>query len=108
MEPLIKSRSKKEWLESCREIGVPCGPINDLAEAFAEPQVEDRQMLVSIPHDRAGELPLVGDPLKFSSRQPEPPSAPPELGEHTDEILGETGLSAAEIGELRSRGIVGE
>jgi crotonobetainyl-CoA:carnitine CoA-transferase CaiB-like acyl-CoA transferase len=107
MEPLIKSRSKKDWLKSCREIGVPCGPINDLAEAFAEPQVEDRQMLVSIPHDRAGELPLVGDPLKFSSRQPEPPSAPPELGEHTDEVLLEFGWSKEEIHALRRDGAIG-
>jgi crotonobetainyl-CoA:carnitine CoA-transferase CaiB-like acyl-CoA transferase len=86
---------------------VPCAPINDVAQTFAEPQVQHRGMAVSAPHPVAGVVPLVRSPLRFSDTPVDPPTAPPLLGQHTETILRERlGMHDERIADLRRRGIV--
>jgi len=89
--PLLKSiftlRRVDEWLSLLESAEIPCGPINTLDKAFANPQVAAREMLVTMEHPTIGDLPLVGSPLKFSATPVEYQLPPPRLGEHTDEIL---------------------
>jgi crotonobetainyl-CoA:carnitine CoA-transferase CaiB-like acyl-CoA transferase len=98
---LMKARTRANWLAALEAAKVPCGPINDLAEVFADPQVKARAMAIELPHPLAGQVRLVGSPMKFSATPVQYRHAPPLLGEHTDEILRELGLDAADIAALR-------
>ncbi|MDE2626525.1 MAG: CoA transferase [Burkholderiales bacterium] len=98
---LMKQRSRGDWLVSLEAAKVPCGPINDLAEVFADPQVLERAMTVQMPHPLAGSVRLVASPMKFSATPVQYQRPPPLLGEHTDEVLLELGLTDAEITALR-------
>ncbi len=98
---LMKQRSRGDWLVSLEAAKVPCGPINDLAEVFADPQVLERAMTVQMPHPLAGSVRLVASPMKFSATPVRYQRPPPLLGEHTDEVLLELGLNDAEITALR-------
>jgi len=100
-------RSKAEWLERLEAAGVPNGPINDLAQVFEEPQVKARGVKIELEHAAAGKLPLVASPMRFSGTPLEYRLAPPQLGEHTDEVLrGLLGKSEAEIAQLRAAGAI--
>ena len=99
---LMKGRTRSDWLASLEAAKVPCGPINDLAEVFADPQVLEREMTVQMPHPLAGSVRLVASPMKFSATPVQYRHPPPLLGEHTDKVLLELGLSEAEIAALRS------
>ena len=98
---LMKSRRRADWLEALEAAKVPCGPINDLAEVFADPQVRERAMTVQMPHPLAGRVELVASPMKFSATPVRYERPPPLLGEHTAEVLAELGLDAAEVDALR-------
>jgi crotonobetainyl-CoA:carnitine CoA-transferase CaiB-like acyl-CoA transferase len=98
---LVRARPSAFWLERLEDEGVPCGPINDLSQVFADPQVLARGMRVEMPHPTAGTVPLTGSPMKFSATPVEYRRAPPLLGEHNAEILRDwLGLSAEEIAAL--------
>jgi crotonobetainyl-CoA:carnitine CoA-transferase CaiB-like acyl-CoA transferase len=103
---LMRQRSRADWLAALETAKVPCGPINDLAEVFADPQVRERGMVVSLPHPLAGEVPLVASPMKFSATPVGHRRAPPLLGEHTDEVLAEFGVEANEREALRRDGAI--
>ncbi len=95
------------WLLKLKAVGVPCGRINSVAEALAEPQTEARRMVETVPHKAIGDLKLVGMPYKFSGTPASIRCAPPTLGEHTDEILAsELGLDAAAITALREQKVI--
>lgn len=98
---LMKARTRRDWLESLEAAKVPCGPINDLADVFADPQVQQRGMTVRMPHPAAGSVELVASPMKFSATPVQYRRPPPLLGEHTDELLAEFGFEPAEIAALR-------
>jgi formyl-CoA transferase len=103
----MRARPAREWLALLEPSGVPCGPINDLAQVFTDPQVVHRGMQVKVPHPAAGEIRMVASPMKFSDTPIPYDAAPPTLGQHTEEILGRVlGLTQAEIDGLRSRGIL--
>jgi len=85
---------------------VPCGAINDLAEVFADPQVRAREMAVPVPHPLTDSLRLVASPMKLSATPVQVRRAPPLLGQHTDEVLGELGLDESERARLRERGVI--
>ncbi len=105
---LIATRGTREWIERLAPAAVPCGPINDLAAVFAEPQVRHRQMHIDLPHPLAGQVPQVRNPVRYSRTDLEYRRPPPLLGEHTDAVLGaELGLGAAELAALRARGVIG-
>ncbi len=104
---LVATRPMHYWSEALEAVGVPCGPINDLAGVFEDPQVQHRGMRIELPHPSAQTVPLVASPIKFSRTPVEYRSAPPMLGEHTDEVLGNTlGLSAERIATLRAARVV--
>jgi crotonobetainyl-CoA:carnitine CoA-transferase CaiB-like acyl-CoA transferase len=106
LEELMRMRSKQQWLDSLKAAKVPCGAINDLAEVFADPQVQAREMTVPVPHPLSDSLRLVASPMKLSATPVQLRHAPPLLGEHTDEVLAELGLDGAERARLRERGVV--
>jgi len=90
------------WLAKLKAAGVPCGRINSVAEALADPQTEARAMTETVAHPTVGDLKLIGMPYKFSGTPASVRRPPPILGEHTEEILREElGLAAAAIAALR-------
>jgi crotonobetainyl-CoA:carnitine CoA-transferase CaiB-like acyl-CoA transferase len=109
--PLITT-SMKEWCgpelaEALEAVGVPCGPINNLAQVFADPQVQSREMRVDVPHPTAGSVPQVRHPVRFSGDATAPMQAPPTLGQHTGLLLQQIlGLQPDEIVALRRQGLV--
>lgn len=104
---MLRTRGKEDWIVSLEAAGVPCGPINDLAEVFANEQVQARGMRVDVPHPSGATAALVRNPIRMSKTPPEVRSAPPLLGEHTDDILRSLlGYDDAGIADLRERSIV--
>ncbi|MEL1262940.1 CaiB/BaiF CoA-transferase family protein [Pseudoxanthomonas putridarboris] len=99
-------RTRADWLCRLEAAGIPCGPVNDLADVFADPQVRARGMVVDMAHPHEPALPLVASPLKFSATPVRYRHAPPTLGQHTGELLLEFGYSAQEIDALREQGAV--
>ena len=106
LDEVFLQKSVDEWLSLCAEADVPAGPVNTLDKVFQDPQALHRGMLEELPHPTAGTVKLAGTPLKFSDTPAEVRTAPPVLGEHTDEILGELGYSGEEIGRLREDGVI--
>ena len=102
----LKLRPRAAWLADLEAAKVPCGPINDLAEVFADPQVRERAMTVEMPHPLAGTVRMVASPIKLAATPVRYRRAPPLLGEDTDAVLAELGLDAAAIAGLRERGAI--
>lgn len=106
---VTKARSSEEWLEGLAALGVPAGPVNHVDEVFADPQVLHRGMKIEMSHDAAGDgtVGLIGNPIKFSETSIEYRQAPPQLGEHSEQVLRDLlGLSAEEIAELQADGVI--
>src|SRR2546421_4277499 len=107
LSDVFRKRSKRDWLEILQAAGVPNRPINDVAQVFEEPQVKARGVRIELEHPAAGKLPLVASPMRFSATPVEYRQAPPQLGQHTDEVLrGLLGKADAEIARLRSAGVI--
>ena len=103
----FSKRTTTDWVSALDAAGVPCGPINTLAQAFAEPQAEARGMTFNLPHPLAGEVALIGSPMKFSGTPVRHELPPPVLGQHCEEILrGILGMSAEEVARLRAAGAI--
>lgn len=100
------TRTTAHWLGVLDRAGVPCGPINDMSQVYADPQVIARDMVVDIDHPTAGAIRNVGIPVKFSETPGTVRRPPPRLGEHTHEVLVEFGYTADEIAALERQGIV--
>ena len=101
------SRTSGEWIEVLNEAGVPCGPINTIDATFADPQVQALGIARPMPRPQLGDTHVVGQAINLA-RTPQPPShrRTPELGEHTDEILGSLGMDGDAIRELRENGVI--
>ena len=102
----MKRRGRSEWLAALEAAKVPSGPINDLAEVFADPQVRARVMTVEVAHPLAGRVRLVASPMKLSATPVCYRYAPPLLGADTDEVLLEYGLTAEEVAQLRNAAVL--
>src|SRR5690606_39648055 len=96
-----------DLIEALERAGIPCGPINSYPEVFANPQVRHRGMAVAMEHPSAGTVTLCRNPMRFSSAPEPAPTAPPLLGQHTEEVLRNTlALTDAQIDELRQARVV--
>ena len=109
--PLIRQltvfKTTAEWVAQLEAVGVPCGPINDLAQVFADPQVRARGLAMHLPHALAGLVPQVASPIRLSETPVEYRNAPPLLGEHTQQVLGRVlGLDAGVVEGLRRSGVL--
>ena len=102
----MKARTRADWLGALEAAKVPCGPINDLAEVFADAQVRERGMTVELAHPLAGAVRLVASPMKLSVTPVRYERAPPLLGADTVTVLGELGLDAEAIANLRRSGAI--
>jgi formyl-CoA transferase len=109
VEAWARERGKLEAARALCERGVPAGPSNDGADLRADPHVRLRDMLIEVPRtDADSDLLVVGNPVKLSRTAEGPVASFPRLGEHTDAVLREAlGLGAAELAELRARGVIG-
>jgi crotonobetainyl-CoA:carnitine CoA-transferase CaiB-like acyl-CoA transferase len=104
---MVRGRRRDEWIDMLEAVGVPCGPINDVGEVFANPQVKARGVEIELAHPAAGKVKLVRSPMKLSRTPATSDKAPPLLGQHTDEVLREVlGKDGDEIAALRAKGIV--
>ncbi len=104
---MVKSKTKAEWIKGLEAVGVPCGPINNLDEVFANEQVQARGIAIELPHPTAGKVRLVRNPMQLSETPALNPNAPPLLGQHTTEVLRDVlGQSEADIAGLRARGVI--
>ncbi|NIO40893.1 MAG: CoA transferase [Burkholderiales bacterium] len=107
MNEITRHRTTEEWVAAFESIGVPCGPINDLAHVFKDPQVLARNMQISMWHPKYGDMPLVANPIRLSETPVQYRSAPPALGEHTDEVLiNLLDIDSERLSELRRDNIV--
>jgi crotonobetainyl-CoA:carnitine CoA-transferase CaiB-like acyl-CoA transferase len=107
LEQVMKTRGKAQWLAALEAAKVPCGAINDLAEVFADAQVNQRGMVTNWQHPLQPELRLVSSPMKLSATPVRTDLPPPLLGQHTAEVLGELlGWPADRLAELKSRKVI--
>ena len=103
IETVTIEQPRQHWLDLFDENGIPCGPINDYAQVFADPQVTARGMAVEVEHPTLGRMRTLGSPIKMSETPPLDGRRAPLLGEHTGEVLREAGLSDEEIARLQRK-----
>jgi crotonobetainyl-CoA:carnitine CoA-transferase CaiB-like acyl-CoA transferase len=107
IEEKLAGAGSAHWIDKLNEAGVPSGPINRIDEVFADPQVQSLDMVADIPAAEPGKtLHLVNQPVKLSRTPSAVTRRPPEMGEHTAEVLAEFGFEEGEIERLRERGVV--
>ena len=109
--PLLRQttvmKTTAEWLAALEAVGVPCGPVNNLEQAFADPQAQARGLRREMDHPTAGSVPTVASPLRLSATPAEYRLPPPLLGEHTRAVLGDMlGLDEAALETLFAEGVV--
>ncbi len=106
IESMTIEQPRSHWLALLEANDIPCGPINDYAQVFADSQVRAREMVVEVDHPTLGRLRTLGSPLKMSGTPPDVRRRAPRLGEHTGVVLREAGFSDEEITSLRQSGAV--
>jgi crotonobetainyl-CoA:carnitine CoA-transferase CaiB-like acyl-CoA transferase len=109
IEPVLRARTQKHWVEGLAQIGVPCSPVNTVDQVFTDPQVLARGMKIAMPHALAGkgEVDLIGNPIKYSATPVDYRLPPPRLGEHSREVLEELlDMDEAEFEALRQEGVI--
>ena len=107
LEPIFRSRPKQHWVDALAQAGVPCGPVNELNEVFADPQVRERGMVAHMPHPRRAAMPMLANPIRLSETPIQYRMPPPDLGQHTDEVLGQLlGYDETRRRQLREKGVI--
>jgi crotonobetainyl-CoA:carnitine CoA-transferase CaiB-like acyl-CoA transferase len=102
----FRAWSRSDLIEVLDRAGVPCGPINSVADVFADPQVQARGLLRRVPHPLGVEVPQVATPMRFAASALHTPAAPPLLGQHSAEILAELGYADADVTALHAMGVI--
>jgi formyl-CoA transferase len=100
IEAITITQPRAHWLALFDANSIPCGPINDYAQVFQDPQVLAREMVVDVEHPTLGSIKALGSPIKMSATPPDVRRRAPLLGEHTKEVLSEMGFADAEIDKL--------
>jgi crotonobetainyl-CoA:carnitine CoA-transferase CaiB-like acyl-CoA transferase len=104
---IMRLRSSADWLELLNARGIPCGPINNLDEVFADPQVRHRGLQIELEHPTAGSVPGVANPIRFSQTPLEFERAPPLLGQDTRAVLQRLlGLDGVTLDELQGQAVI--
>ncbi len=107
LREIFLTRTKRQWLDELERVGVPCGPINTIADVFADPQVRARELRLELPHPTIGSVPSVANPIKYSATPLAYAAAPPMLGADTEQVLHDAlGLAPEEVARLRRAGVV--
>lgn len=107
MPAYMTQKTVAEWVDGLASRGVPCSPVNNIAQVFDDPQVKARGMRIDLPHEAAGEgtVPLIANPVKMSGSPVQYRYAPPTLGQHTNQVLQELlGIDDEEVGALAASG----
>jgi crotonobetainyl-CoA:carnitine CoA-transferase CaiB-like acyl-CoA transferase len=102
----IRQRPRQQWLSALEAAKVPCGSINSIGEALADPQAQARGAVVGLPHPLTPSLKLVASPMKLSATPVQYRQAPPLLGQHSRELLREAGCGDAEIDAWLAAGVI--
>jgi formyl-CoA transferase/CoA:oxalate CoA-transferase len=105
IEPVMRTRTRDEWIRTFADAGVPCGAVRSVSEALSDPQVSARRMIETVEHAVLGSMKVLGTPIKLSETSAAVRTAPPTLGQHTDAVLGELGYSATDIARLRVQAV---
>jgi formyl-CoA transferase len=106
IEAVTSQQPRAHWIALFDANEIPCGPINNYEQVFADPQIVARDMAVEIEHPTLGRMKSLGSPLKMSATPTNPRRRAPMLGEHTDEVLRDGGFSPDEISALRAAGAI--
>ncbi len=102
----FKAKTRDQWLEEMNANKIPAGPINNLEDVFADEQIKHRGLVRDLDHPLSGKVPQVATPIKYSKTDLEYKTPPPMLGQHTDDVLFELGLTEEAIQALKGKGIV--
>ena len=106
LQEFFLKRPVDDWVADLQAANVPCGPINNLADVFSDPQLLHRQMYLEMPHPTLGSIKQTGLPIKFSRTPGGLDRPPPLLGEHNQEILEELGHTPADIKKLAAKSVI--
>ncbi len=107
LNEILGGRTADEWLKRLEAVGVPAGRIRSVAEVCESAHLKARGMIVTLPHPKAGQVTVMGVPIRLHATPGRAAAAPPVLGQHTDRVLKSiVGLKPAEIARLRERGVV--
>jgi crotonobetainyl-CoA:carnitine CoA-transferase CaiB-like acyl-CoA transferase len=102
----LRAKTSREWFEMMVEAGLPCGPVYNIRDAFADPQVEALRIERPVTHPRLGEINLVAQPCEITGFDRAIRTATPDLGEHNDEILQSLGYDAEAIAEMKAKRVI--
>ena len=102
---ITRKRTMADWIEYLNKAGVPCGPINNLAQTFEDPQIKHQQMVLEL-EQPSGKVKTLGFPVKMSNTPAKIHRPAPQLGQHTEEILSGLGFSREKIKELKEKNVV--
>ena len=106
LETVFRRKTRAHWVELFMQHDIPGGPVNNMREAFEDPQMKARDMLLHVDHPIEGRIPQLGFPVKFSDTPARITTAPPVLGQHTAEVLNSLGFSAEQIQALATRSVI--
>jgi crotonobetainyl-CoA:carnitine CoA-transferase CaiB-like acyl-CoA transferase len=106
IESITATRPSAYWLDALDTAGVPCGPLNDYAAVLADPHLAAREFILTMEHPRAGQVRATGFPVRLSATPAALRRPAPTLGQHTQEVLAELGVSTEEVEALNETGVV--
>jgi crotonobetainyl-CoA:carnitine CoA-transferase CaiB-like acyl-CoA transferase len=107
LDEALRQRPCAEWIDMLTKAGVPCGAVRDIPEVLADPQVLARQMIEAVEHVSAGVVKVLGVPVKLSATPGSVRTAPPTLGQHTNDVLmNDLGMASREVEALRASGAI--
>ena len=106
MNEELGKKSSAEWIEALNKMGVPCGPIYKMDEVFADPQVRHLGIAAEVSHPRLGKFRILNQAARLSRTPASVKTATPDVGQHTEEILGELGYRPDEIAEFRKSKVI--